>query len=189
MSKRFGRNQRRRMREALEQAQEELQRQHSVHVAVFEALNKRYADVQAQLSHVRECGAALVNSRVFPPEKVIERYAWPQRWDATPREAALEPVDGNAASRLVDATIVDLYEFGYTIERNIQETALLVHFFCEGRGELVNKWRYMISPRALLKAGFSHEARLRFAVDIGAQLVAAAEEHCRRPATTGVAQR
>jgi hypothetical protein len=181
MAKRFGRNQKRRMRQAQEYLLGELERQRAEHYAARDDLNEKLSKLQAQVSHMRECGAALVNSRVFPPEKVVEHYAWPHRWDATPREEA-GASDGNAAHRVL-ATDVDLYEFGHTIEQNVQDTALLVHFFCEGRGELSNQWRYMISPRALLKVGLSYDARLRFATNIGAELVAAAEAHCRRERT------
>ena len=168
------------MREALEQSQVEMRRVRAEHGAVCEALNKRLALLQGEVDHVRDCGAALVNSRVFPPEKVVRQTFWPRQWDATPREGAYTPFGAEEATRLVRADIVDLYEFGFTIEKNRHPTALLVHFFCEGYGELANQWRYMISPQALLKTGLSHEARVRFATSIGAQLVAAAEDQCRR---------
>ncbi len=181
MAKRFGRNQRRRLRESIEAANAEAQRWQDAYYLNVPMLEQQLAKARRELDYIKDAAAGLVETRLLPA-KVLKRTQWPRRWDATPSTWACDargPDDAPIPER-GDADLIDLYAVGAAIGADPAKACQVVHFFCEGAGPLQGDWRYMISDQALLSCGLSPDARRRFMRHITEHLFDAVDRHYRR---------
>jgi hypothetical protein len=180
MAKRFGRNQRRRLRESLATAQAESQRWMEAYRLNVPMLEQRLAKARRELDYIKDAAAGMAETRLLPAT-VVKASQWPARWDVS-SGAALAPEFAGGPGLVPEKLamqMVDLYAVGATIETDPSRAAQAVHFFCEGTGRLQGEWRYMVSDQALLSCGLSPDARYGFVQALADRLFKAVDLHFR----------
>lgn len=167
MSKRFGRNQKRRLREQLDR----LTHNNAYYV-------RELGHVRERLLYIEEAARRLQYPGLLPPQViVVDHTTQTCRIDVAPRPSfevllATEPAPETAMQ------VLDTVALAHAIELNPQTFNLDVHFFAEGPDHQRHVWAYHVSPRMLAK-GIGPRERRDIANRIGGDIVAAAHRHFR----------
>lgn len=172
MSRRFGRNQKRRLRAQLAEQQASFDMQRTL----LAYAQERRAVVERKLAAIEDAARRLRYCGLLPPVKVTldppER-----RWaiDAASICEAPPVVDENPAE-LTTGTWVDLYALAVEIIERPELFARDVHFIAQGSGPLAGTWAYRVSER-MLAAGIRPDVRQKFVETVTHRLLDRAEDH------------
>lgn len=159
MSKRFGRNQRRRLRAELDVAQQE-----SLAAAALAARGHRdLEDIRARVRYAFDAISALPDSGLRPPEICSGDPDQSLRLQVDPRDC--EEVHFNAndlAVRCQPIMIQQLMRVEFALDYQREQLAHLVHVIVEGHGRSAGRWCYQASDLRL-RAGLPRDVKLDFA--------------------------
>lgn len=194
MSRRFGRNQKRRMRAAIEQLELENQAQvlrTAAQRIFFEADARSVRQSRDKACHhlqfVLEALQRFRRSALVAPhtEAAPGDPREPLQADVSPLDSRLDSVlamhDMDTVSLCAVMRIEDLYAIHAYVEENVMELAREVHFFCEGRGKFAGAWSYHVSDRTL-QSGLNSSTREDIARRIARDLLANIERTWRSTA-------
>lgn len=169
MSRRFGRNQRRRLREELAQVQLEA----DAAAVTVKAYGRLVGELGAKLDYVEEAARLLRYPGVLPAS-TWHRFPVPTegtRVDATPKEAGAPlPFSAIAPAEYLEPTVVDTIALSCAIEDDPSRFAIDVHFYAEGAGRN-DRWAYHVSPKMLLGRGLHPHEQKRIAERVARDLL------------------
>jgi hypothetical protein len=190
MAKRFGRNQRRKLREAVAFAHKEALRQAASAESWKRGYNRdvrmlrqRNGELLQRLDYVEDALKRFNFTALLPatsisatknqaPQEAIrqlqDRHG--DRVNLRPHGPSDEPV---ALQRL---SVAELNHILTKVKRNGIDGTMLAHLFIEGTGTFKGQWSYAITDRALAY-GIPGDASARLALHIAASLIAEANRH------------
>lgn len=176
MSRRFGRNQKRKMRAEIADA-EAIAGQAQATNAVLRDTNQR---LRERLSYIDDAARRLEYTALLPAGAVNIGPGSPrQPWRLAPRAPCslrFFPDDVSAVSDYDAAYhVVDMLSLSYAIDDRPEAFTQDVHFYVEGSGKFTGQWAYRVSESALMKGGMAPDVRKRFALEIAKNLLKAVD--------------
>ena len=176
MSKRFGRNQRRRLRQELETAHGATQDA----VSSWQKALARAAHAEAEIAYVRDALRfnGIMHSALLPARQIVARDGdprTPRRVDVCPSSLeVVAPGDDDAlnAATLASYQVIDMYSLSVGIDSAPEAAAQHVHFFVDGHGKYAGSWSYQASDRALAN-GVAPDAVARLGMELARRFSAA----------------
>jgi hypothetical protein len=185
MSKRFGRNQRRKLREAVAYAREEALRQAASAESWKRGYNRdvrmlrqRNGELQQRLDYVEDALRRFNFTALLPATSMAAtKNQAPKeirRIENRHSDLPFRPTDEPVAMR--SFTTAELNHILTKVERNGIDGTMLAHLFIEGTGTFKGQWSYAITDRALAY-GIPGDASARLALHIAASLIAEANRH------------
>lgn len=175
MSKRWGRNQRRRLRAEVEQAQQAATQAQAAARAAAAVTMQKERELRVLCGRVRyafEALQSMPNTGLLPAER--EQGNPRHRYRLPVRSAGSETIefDPHAAHvRRQPEVIQQLLRVEFAIDYQQRELQYNVHLIVEGSGPLAGSWSYQASDLRL-RAGIPPDIRKRFAEHIVDEVVA-----------------
>lgn len=169
MSRRFGRNQRRRLREELAQAEQA----RDLAASRARAHADREGELRYELEYVKDAARLLRYPGVLPASTWRQFHAPTvgTRVDATPQEVGAPlPFSAIPVAEYIEPTVVDTIALSCAIEDDPSRFALDVHFYAEGAGRN-DRWAYHVSPRMLIGRGLHPHEQKRIAERVARDLL------------------
>lgn len=185
MAKRFGRNQRRKLREAVAFAREEALRQAASaeswkrgYARDVRMLRQRNGELQQRLDYVEDALRRFNFTALLPATSMnATKNQAPQeirRIEDRHSDLPFRPTDEPVATRRL--TTAELNHILTKVERNGIDGTMLAHLFIEGTGTFKGQWSYAITDRALAY-GIPGDASARLALQIATNLIIEANRH------------
>lgn len=173
MSKRFGRNQRRKLRQALELEQQ-------MRIEETTSLQRSIRKFTGDFKYIAEAMQRLRFTALMPAKSLIwQQPLWgPYRVEVTQfDDRVIGPDDTDYGH--IELAAVDTYALSFAIKRHHHEFCTAVHFFVEGAGKYQGQWVYRVSEEALFN-GIAPDFKRRFGLAIADELLSLFDDHRQR---------
>lgn len=182
MSRRYGRNQKRKARQALEAANAEtarLQAEHRLIVGREKRAGSLLAEAHEKLYYINEILRDAPYSGVLPGQTFLEtvdpKMTWPDYHGyrrITERKMDFFPIEPYPfmGPMIESEAVFNMNRLRYAVERDITFFQTRVHFWIEGNHTFDGRWQYFISDDAL-RNGIPPCAKQSFCTHIARELM------------------